>query len=496
MIVQKSRAVRQSDEWYLIANRDNLSVRIRDSVTVGEDEFGQLTFDDKDSAARWVTLQVSDGEHLTVVHQDPRVRMACPGQWIADNAGATLIRGTLLQLPHNEIYLSQHIRRGQPTQTVHVGMAEVFPPILVEEPEATTDENAGAPVAPVEAVQEAANDILADAIPTDNSLRRGPTKAAKIAEAAPIPKPAPEVPKRDSLRHRLRAAAEAQSESGLSLEPMETIELQDVEPVYAPPHRRRAAESVSAPILVGEPEPQVERPRGSMWPWIGVAAVVLISAYIVNDRMQDSISEPTPTGEFERLASESGESTVALGNAGPNSAAPTALQGVPGESSTPPTSAGLANAGPIEKKPLPEPEKTLASKAVPQAAVERESTPPAVSVAPVAKTTPRVSAGERVPTLNVEVELIRARRMLDQGFISWPEENAVLVAQRILRQEPNNRAAQTVLADAATILIDEALQAHADGFEGAAVETIEGVLKFDPNHPRAIGLHRLWTVGL
>ena len=109
----------QSDgDWYLVANRNDLSVKILGAITVGETTAGELVIDAAKPAERWITLTVDDDGGLVVSHQEAHCTLAAPGKWATRAAGLAVPKGTLFELPHNEIYVSGDLQRGAVAQQV------------------------------------------------------------------------------------------------------------------------------------------------------------------------------------------------------------------------------------------------------------------------------------------------------------------------------------------------------------------------------------------
>ena len=81
-------------DWFLIANSDNLSIKIRGAITVGQDDNGVLVLNSPVEAQRWLTLTVDPAGHLVVTEQDPKCKLECPGKWLAHSVGATVPRGS------------------------------------------------------------------------------------------------------------------------------------------------------------------------------------------------------------------------------------------------------------------------------------------------------------------------------------------------------------------------------------------------------------------
>ncbi|MEM7100669.1 MAG: hypothetical protein AAF541_20570 [Pseudomonadota bacterium] len=119
-MVQTESSAHVADDWYLVANRNNLTIKIVNYITIGESDGGMLVLDSRVEAERWLTLEVDPAGCLNVVYQDPRCRLTCPDRWVADSAGAVLPRCTMLELPNNKIYVSQQLQRGSIEQNVIV----------------------------------------------------------------------------------------------------------------------------------------------------------------------------------------------------------------------------------------------------------------------------------------------------------------------------------------------------------------------------------------
>ncbi|HEX7038094.1 MAG TPA: hypothetical protein VF210_20180 [Pseudomonadales bacterium] len=90
--------------------------------------------------------------------------------------------------------------------------------------------------------------------------------------------------------------------------------------------------------------------------------------------------------------------------------------------------------------------------------------------------------------------LVRARELLDAGYITFPpRDNAVDYVQRLLADDPGNRQALAMLELCSDRLIDAALRAHDQGMDYEARNTLEEVFGFDPQNERANRLWREWV---
>jgi hypothetical protein len=99
--------------WYLIAGDDELTLKLRSVLVVGEDAQGMLRLDPKLNGERW--LQISEhGASLvvTALRPDLSVHLA-KGKHTPLHDGLELLPGTVITLPSNEIYVGHSMRRGR-----------------------------------------------------------------------------------------------------------------------------------------------------------------------------------------------------------------------------------------------------------------------------------------------------------------------------------------------------------------------------------------------
>ncbi len=133
----------ENEDWYLIANQDGLAIKIRNTVTLGEDVHGGLCLDGRDPAERWLTL-AREGAQLIVASLAGPAQLARGEKWSTDAAGLVLARGTLLQFPHNEVYVSQSLHRGQIDMRVAVSFDAELAAAQAEEARAAAAAHAAA----------------------------------------------------------------------------------------------------------------------------------------------------------------------------------------------------------------------------------------------------------------------------------------------------------------------------------------------------------------
>ena len=126
--MQTDRSAHVADAWYLVANRNNLTIKILNTITIGEADSGLLVLDSRVDSERWFTLEVDPAGCLNVIYQDARCRMVCPDRWVMDSAGAVLPRCTLLALPNNQLYVSQQLQRGvvEPVSYTHLTLPTIL----------------------------------------------------------------------------------------------------------------------------------------------------------------------------------------------------------------------------------------------------------------------------------------------------------------------------------------------------------------------------------
>ncbi|MEM9623765.1 MAG: hypothetical protein AAF993_19130, partial [Pseudomonadota bacterium] len=92
--------------------------------------------------------------------------------------------------------------------------------------------------------------------------------------------------------------------------------------------------------------------------------------------------------------------------------------------------------------------------------------------------------------------LNNAAELMAEGFITWPERNAVSLLHAVLVESPDNLQAQQLLDAAATQLLEQAQQAYNDGFTDGARAVVDDVLQFHPGWPAAIDLKFAWQDAL
>ena len=180
-MVQTQRTPLSSSDWFLVSNKDNLSIKIRGSITIGEDALGVLMLNGSVGDSRWFTLTVDDAGHLEITHLMPGIHLEAPGKWSTNTAGALLPAGTVIAMPNNELYVSQDLQRGRAALKVKVTMRTVSTevPILEEAANSPEGQALGEPIVVAlsvsdPAIEEPAVPILTDRVELEDEAHSVP----------------------------------------------------------------------------------------------------------------------------------------------------------------------------------------------------------------------------------------------------------------------------------------------------------------------------------
>ena len=98
---------------YLIANRNGITLKIIHSMTVGENQKGELVFDSKDPEERWVTLARDGADSLIATELHPRCTLQGSAGWTTEGVGTAIKRGTLIQTARNTLFVSGDLNKGR-----------------------------------------------------------------------------------------------------------------------------------------------------------------------------------------------------------------------------------------------------------------------------------------------------------------------------------------------------------------------------------------------
>ena len=497
-MVQTDRSAHISDDWFLVANRNNLTIKILKYITLGENESGLLVLDSRVDGERWLTLEVDPAGCLNVVYQDPHCRLECPERWVTDSAGAVLPRCTMLELPHNKVYVSQQLQRGKVEQTVVVtcgnlseleqdNLSEIEMPIVAEAVADTvaandeTDQDQDQD----QALQAAIDEVVLAPDVLEQMLRRleqdeqvGPEQTSQVGEAESSGSDkASGIPLLQDVAdiYQLESTPEVQPESSADENIAETNE-----PVPPTPSATEPRPNSPAPTMVIEPivESVYARPGRSnskrhLLIALGCVIAIVVVSYVVLINQA-----PVPVSD----------SPFAGGK-------PVATEAKPSIAKPPPDQL-------IEKSVVVEVPLEIESIAISKDVVlvdTFEQVPAANSIAsdpgepdPLAAD-PVTSDPVTSDPLEVDANIEQARQLIEQGYINWGVPNAVELLAPILSANAQHPGANALLGQAASVLIVQADAAFADGFSNAAIEVVQDVLVFLPTYAPAQQRLAQWT---
>ena len=119
---ESSQESLQSQDWYVIADEGELTLRISHGLRVGEDRWGELTLNHPLSAHRWLEFTIdADGELWC--HSSRKDIVVRGNDEILEDV--MLDAGVSIALPHNMLHISNHIRRGTGADwQIEVGLLE------------------------------------------------------------------------------------------------------------------------------------------------------------------------------------------------------------------------------------------------------------------------------------------------------------------------------------------------------------------------------------
>jgi hypothetical protein len=372
-----------SSDWFLVSNKDSLSIKIRGSITIGEDGPGLLILNGSQRDERWFTLTVDHAGHLEVTDLMSGIHLEAPGKWSTNSAGAILPAGTVIAMPNNELYVSQDLQRGRAALKVKV-----------------TTQLALSEASEVPLLEEAAN--------SPDSVEF----AEPIVVSLPVNEPFPEEPAAPMLTER--------AERGVD------------------PHSVPRWMMFTAPVLI----------------FCVLAAGIY---YIMSQVTQQA--EPAATS---------------VQAAAPKSTAPAPPDPRPEDVRSSQSNQSAENLEPTRLF------KEVVSPIVPDSQAAPVATD---SIGPV-----------EASVVDVPVQLAKARRLLDQGYINWPvEQNAAFILGTLLASFPDLDEALEMLDEAAEAMIAQARGAYGDGFHDSAIRVLEEVMVFHPNYAPARELHMEWT---
>ncbi len=538
-VPQNQDASAAAPQWYVVAAGGSSAVRIAPGLTVGESEAGALAFNDPDPAHQWIRFDLS-GEGAPLMTVARRDKSLLVDEAVLVKHGLTA--GSTLQLPHNVLHVSQDTQMPADAGP----LVEVVPRRVPDRPEdlvgpgweealtavrrgdlgvsggavsgGTGSEGAGqvepAPVeqAPVAQPRHGEPGIGA----AEEALGPRADPAGGISPAAggyghvpptawPAAGPREHIggramtearrPGRRRGRHRRRLGNLLLTASVALL----AVVVGAAAAFYTMSRQDRAAAGDPTPLIeaLGQRAKALERrllpgsaaDEGTPSAGAAASAEMPARAARTGSPKRPAANPVDPATSNLAPASASDSAPAALGGAAADetagtppapsqdaSADTTALAGAsPGaERSAPatlPPAAGTASDGAAMTAPAPADEKAVAS------------APPA-----------RANAAGATPAAVPDWRLSRARKLLDDGYITFPpEDNAVAYLKRVLADDPDDVQARNMLEECSARLIEAATRAHDSSLDYEARNTLEEVFGFDPDNQQASRLWQRWV---
>jgi hypothetical protein len=436
-----------SYEWFLVANNDKLSIKVKDQVTLGEDERGLLTLESRHPEQRWVTLAIDSRGELVVSKLHEGWQLESPGAWVSSEPGVVCIPGTRLELTNNQVYISHDLLRGKVVQEL------VLKPTLMPLPldksalplgKSLNDER----LVPKPKRVDELDIVLQEPEPTELPVLRSPIE--------------PDDTQLD------RTAVLVQESSTQELNRDDTRRLDDDNtpppllttlPIIAQSIGQKAlstaARSPKPQSTTEQKSPQSGKQERNIWAPTALAASIglVVAGYIMypfgaSNTEQEASPRVTSTTSGKRLEILS-----------PTARRTTAV--------TTPDAIAIAASSGVQKAELNEPVVSSPSSVV------------------VAEPAPVVGAV-------LTQQLTEAKMLIAQGFINWPERNAVSILGAILTEQPDHEEALLLLNDATRRYLNEAQKAYGDGFDEAAFDMLRQAEQFHPHSDQVPVLRTAW----
>ena len=361
----------QSADWYLVPNRNSLSVKIHRSLTVGEGALDTLVLESDEESERLLTFTRDDDGCLkiTFIAEGWRLEIEGPAESRETEAGVLCPPGCVIELPHNEVYISHQLLKGS------VEHRFVLRPAKPLEP----------PQLNVTVVVPAAD-------------RKPSRKAGRKTTGEEAP----------------QEAGDWQEELG-SVQEEITLTLPEDFPMLTEKFEPAPSDLQSPRPRYPERGRNGRRKTGYSW-LVLVAATGLLLAYLVaGHRLLDA-----------------------------------------GDRQTMPAAA--------QQTPI-------------QTPIQRSTT---VAVPNPYRENSRENSTEPSPEL--QAGLARVERLLDLGFVVWPEENAVSVLEELSLTYPHSEPLTALLDRAAHMQLVAAETARADGNPESATRLLREIQRFHPSY--------------
>lgn len=461
--------------WYFIT--DGVSLKVTNSITIGEDADGVLALESSDAEERWLTCSVESGE-LLVEHLHEQFRIELPGSWSTRKPGAMLESGMVIVLPNNEVYIGESAVRGEVEERIYVTF--------------NADVEAAAVSRRYGAQPLSASRKVSATLPP----RRSGVGTEGIGE---------------HLLPKKKGAAAAEDEPVVAPPSLQAIRSGTGRQESAEagrPGSERAGPGV-APIIMQERKVRRRNSNRGLeilaW-FMAVVAFALVVAVASNyyrySQARTALATDPPrvdtqAGMSDLLQAPGQELSIATGPEAAQSLelgtelrtelATTAEPATHLRDATSNTSEPGIETGGIEEILAPD------SAGPVETAISGPSASAPENVDPKsAETTDSLAgSGPTGPELTRR-ELAQARTLMARGYLNWPETNAMSILSQILDREPNNLVARNMLIDCAERLLADARRAHADGFVDTALVQVEKLLKVYPLYLPALDQQSEW----
>jgi hypothetical protein len=549
---KSSQAPLQSQDWYVIADEGELTLRISDGLRVGEDRWGELTLNHPLSAHRWLEFSIDADGELWCRSSRKDIALRSDGEIQEE---VMLDTGVPIKLPHNLLHISNHISRGSSSNwQLEVGLLEPqdnselgdFDDLVdtqadvtqVSEPEHSTviqnqrkadiDSNLETVLTPPGLHTEAPDESARTFIPTLETVVVAPRDIASEEAGAVIERAVAKLKDRSKEFGGHHAFNVSDStESALvpvdAAGPFHTDEIRAAlhQPINVgePGHHRTTSSdqpiyspSVTTSIVAAAPDSRLRLLAGfaiTLLLILGAALLVAISA-APDDQQQRS------------LASGSNSTTPIKPTTSAAMAVPDALSSQPGSSAQPNagsrksrTNSLLKTASALLSSPADLQSDTLdfairslnlVLAAQPQ---NLEAQGLLASAEQFRIDRNKLAATPRREQSSVSVtaassstrayrysdpRLANAARLIAQGAILAPRGNsAVALIMSVLEEDPSQPEAVRLLNRSASVLVAQADEEHETLGVYAARNTLEEVLSFHPNHGPANQRWRAWV---
>ena len=424
--VQTTSTLRATGDWFLLSNRNGLVLKVLHSITVGEHQDGKLVIDSPQVDEQLFTVTLDISGTLFVSNLNSFAQLEGPGEWSTNSAGFALTIGTVIHTPNNSIHVSDSLTRKRVTQSIRVKRDTAATPNRLP--------------------SNIRSGVNSESMGSFLRPSASPKRAAliKIPNDVQIEIPTLDMIMSESNSTERRNKASVAKPKARSQKPVlaNAASLPDITVKEARPHKSprivKANQNQRLQSVPEEPRPKFR--------WLMFMVVVAIALVAIWYPRQFTMSEPEVIIRAPKIV---------LGTPSPIK---------PTESLQTSSTENFDEAQRSEElifNPQPIPPDTLAE-----------------------------TSEYDEPPQNVTELLEAARQQIDDGYITWPEQNAVTILGEVLRREPTNAEAQTLLLGCADILITEAERAFGDGFASSSEKVVLEVLDFYPNYAPALDLLR------